>query len=88
MYSESFEKRSRNLLNVFTRNESVDYNNLSYKICFYGVNKNKFHIIDFLKDFGTLHDLLKDLVTSKINTNYAKIIVKNSKEKPFRSMKT
>ena len=88
MYSESFEKRSRNLLNVFTRNESVDYNNLSYKICFYGVNKNKFHIIDFLKDFDTLHDLLKDLVTSKINTNYVKIIVKNSKEKPFRSMKT
>ena len=42
---------------------------MSYKIYFRNKDNSKFHKIDFLKKYGTLYDLLENLLTSKLNIN-------------------
>ena len=54
-------------MEVPANNENTDYKTLSYKIYFSDDDVNRSHVIDFLIIFGTLYDLLKDLVASKIN---------------------
>ena len=54
------------LAGSLAKTESIDDKNLSYKIYFYNKDNVKSHVTDFLKNFGTLYDSLKDLVTSKI----------------------
>ena len=68
IYPKSFNKRSTNLLKVLVRNESIDYKNLSFKTVFYDETNDRSHEINLLKKFGTLYGLLKNLLTSKINT--------------------
>ena len=68
IYPESFSRKNTNSLETFARNESIDYKNLSYKIIFYDETDVKSHEFSFLKRFGTLHDLLKNLLTSKTST--------------------
>ena len=118
-------------MEVLAKNENIVYKNLSYKTYFFEEDNTRFHVLDFLKDFSTLYDLLRDLVTSKIGITYAntdqmrfiiylmmgyfekkifiektkiykeksdswqdevlnmaKIILKNSKEKLFKKVKT
>ena len=66
IYPKLFNKRCINSLEVFARNEVIDYKNLSYKILFYNETNARSHEINFSKNFGTLYGLLKDLITSKI----------------------
>ena len=53
-------------MKVLANNENIDSKKLSYKIYFSEDDVNRFYVFDFLKKFGTLYDLLKDLVASKI----------------------
>ena len=64
MYSKSFDSQSKSSLKIFAKNENkISYKNLSYKILF---PDSKFHIINFLKKYGTLFSLLEGLVTRKM----------------------
>ena len=67
VFLKSFNKKSISSLEVLAHNENIDYEDLSKKICFSEEGNSRSHVIDFLKIFGPLYDLLKDLVTSKIN---------------------
>ena len=67
VFLKSFNKKSISSLEVLAHNENIDYEDLSQKICFSDEGNSRSHVIDFLKIFGPLYDLLKDLVTSKIN---------------------
>ena len=66
-YPKSFNK-----ISMREKNEGkIDYKHLSYKIYFNEENHFRFHEIDFLENFGTLYDLLKNLVTNKISMDIA-----------------
>ena len=69
MYPNSFNKQSTSLLKILKRNENkINYKNLSYETLF---PDGSLHKISFLKKYGTLSSLLKDLVTRKVNLNNA-----------------
>ena len=70
IYPKYFNNRSKTFLKRLANNEGIiSYEFLSYKICFSEENSNRFHVIDFLKKYGTLYDLLDNLLTSKITVN-------------------
>ena len=69
MYPNFFHKKIKSLLNTLAKNESsINYKNLSYKIL---LLNDVFHKFNFFKKYGTLHSLLKDLVTRKMTINSA-----------------
>ena len=69
MYPDSFDKKSKSLLNTLTKNESsINYKNLFYKIL---LLNGVFHEFNFFKKYGTVYSLLKDLVTRKMTINSA-----------------
>ena len=76
MYPNSFDKKSKVMLNTLARNESdINYKNLSYKILLlYG----KFYELNFFRKYGDLYTLLENLVTKKMIVSRA-----NSDQKPF-----
>ena len=49
----------------------INYKDLYQKIYFSKENSSRSHVIDFLKIFGTLCDLLDNLLTSKVTTDNA-----------------
>ena len=69
MYPNSFDKKSKSLLNTIDKNESsINYKSLSYKtLLLNGV----FHEFNCFKKYGTLYSLLKDLGTRKMIINSA-----------------
>ena len=69
MYPNSFDKRSKALLNTLAKNE----NKINYKNFFYRnlLSDGKFHEFSFFKKHGTLYDLLENLVTKKAIVNSA-----------------
>ena len=67
MYTNSFNKKSKSLLNTLAKNESsINYKNLSYKNL---LLNSVFHEFNFFKKYCTLYSLLKDLVTRKMTIN-------------------
>ena len=69
MYSNSFDKKGKALLNALAKNKNkINYKNLSYRIL---LSNGKFHELNFFKKYGTLYDLLENLVTEKPNVNSA-----------------
>ena len=69
MYPTSFNKQSKTLLKTVAKSEyKINYKNLSYKIILLDVT---FHGISFLKKYGSLFSLLKNLVTRKMTANSA-----------------
>ena len=69
MYSNSFDNKSKPLLNTLAKNESsINYKKLSHKIL---LPDGVFHEFSFFKKYGTLYSLLKDLVTRKMTINSA-----------------
>ena len=67
MYPNSFDKKSKSLLNTLAKNESsINYKDLFYKLL---LLNGVFHEINFFKKYGTLYSLLKDLVTRKMTIN-------------------
>ena len=69
MYPNSFNSKSKISLKALVKNENkINYKNLSYKKLF---PWGKFHGISFLKKYGTLYSLLKDLVTRKTTVRSA-----------------
>ena len=49
----------------------INYDYLSYKVYFSEENSIRFHKIGFSKEYGTLYDLLDDLLISKITIDNA-----------------
>ena len=69
MYPISFDKKSKALLNTLAKNENkINYKSLSSRIL---LSDSKFHEFNFYKKYGTLYDLLENLVTKKITVNSA-----------------
>ena len=69
MYPNSFDKKSEALLNTLTKNENkINNKNLSYRIL---LPDGKLHKCNFFKKYGTLYDLLENLVTRKMTINSA-----------------
>ena len=69
MYPNSFDKKSKSLLNTLAKNESsINYKNLFNKIL---LLNGVFHEFSFFKKYGTLYSLFKDLVTRKMTINSA-----------------
>ena len=69
MYPNSFDKKSEALLNTLTKNENkINNKNLSYRIL---LSDGKLHKFNFFKKYGTLYDLLENLVTRKMTINSA-----------------
>ena len=73
IYSKSCNKRNIDSLEVLARNEGINHKSLSYKILFGDETDVKSHKINFFKKFVILHGLLKNLVSSEINTTNANI---------------
>ena len=66
---ESFDNQSKILLERLAKNENkISYGDLPHKILF---SDARFPEINFLKKYGTLYSLLKDLVTKKMTVNNA-----------------
>ena len=66
-YPNSFDKKSKALLNALARNENkINYKNLSCRIL---LSDGKFHEFNFFKEYGTLYDMLENLVTKKMTVN-------------------
>ena len=60
-------KKSKALLNALAKNENkINYKNLSYRIL---LSDDKFHEFSFFEKYGTLYDLLENLVTKKTTIN-------------------
>ena len=69
MYSNSFDKKSKALLNTLAKIENkINYKNLSYRILLFD---GKFHEFIFFKKYDTLYDLPENLVTKKTTVNSA-----------------
>ena len=69
MYPKSLDSPSKSLLKTLAENEDrISCKNLSYKTYF---PDSTFHIINFLKKYGTLSSLLEGLVTRKVTVNNA-----------------
>ena len=69
MYPNSFDKKSKALLNTLAKNENkINYKNLFYRIL---LSDGKFHEFNFYKKYGILYDLLLNLVTKKTTVNSA-----------------
>ena len=69
MYSNSFDKKSKALLNTLAKIENkINYKNLSYRILLFD---GKFHEFIFFKIYDTLYDLPENLVTKKTTVNSA-----------------
>ena len=65
----SFTTKGEKSLKILTKSENrIDYKNLSYNFLF---PDSKFHIINFLKKYGTLFSLLQSLVTRKMTVDSA-----------------
>ena len=63
MYLDSFNKKSKALLNTLAKNEKkINYKNYSYKIL---LLNDKFHEFNFFEKYGDLYSSLDDLVTEK-----------------------
>ena len=63
MYPKFFTSESKKLLKRLAKNKNnISYKNLSYKIM---LLDGKIHEFSFLKEYGTLYSLLKDLITIK-----------------------
>ena len=76
MYPKYFDKKGKSLLNTLAKNENkTNYKKLSYRMLF---PDGRFHEISLLNKYRTLYNLLKDLVTRKINTDIA-----NADQKSF-----
>ena len=61
MYPNSFDKRSKALLNKIEKIErKINYKNLSDRIL---LSNGKFHEFNFFKKYSTLYDLLENIVT-------------------------
>ena len=64
-----FDRKSKALLNTLAKNgNKVNYKNLSYRIL---LSDRNFHEFDFFKKYGTLYDLLENLVTKKTTVSSA-----------------
>ena len=60
-YPNSFDKKSKALLNILAKDENkINYRNLSYRIL---LSNGNFYEFNFFKKYGTLYDLLENLVT-------------------------
>ena len=71
MYPNSFTSQGNKLLKILGNNENkIDYKNLSKKMLF---PDSTFHIIIFLKKYGSLSSLLEGLVTRKMTVNSANV---------------
>ena len=69
MYPNSFDKKRKVLLNTLAKNKNkINYKNVSYRIL---LSDGKFHKFNFFKKYGTLYDLLENLVTKKTTVNTA-----------------
>ena len=67
MYPNSFDKKSKALLDTLAKNENkINHKNLSYRNLLF---EGKFHEFYFFKKCGTLYDLLENLVTNRTTVN-------------------
>lgn len=68
MFPKFFTRAGRNMLNNLGKDEhKIDCDDFSYKIPFSDEDGVRVHETSFFKNkYGTLYDLLKDLITSKI----------------------
>ena len=72
IYPSSFDYISLSVTETQATNErKIDHKNLSYKVLFYDEDNVRSHKINFSKKYGTLYNLLEDLLTNKINTGNA-----------------
>ena len=75
MFPRSFTRAGRNILNNLGKDQrKIDYDDFSYKIPFSDEDSVRVHETSFFKNkYGTLYDLLKDLITSEIKIRDANI---------------
>ena len=72
LYPSSFDDKSLNVLEKHAINDKkIDYKRLSYMVLFYDEDNVTSHEINCLEKYGTLYDLLENLVTSKMNIDHA-----------------